>query len=71
MAYWNSLSGADLQRYSEKLKVLHGGYDDVDSLDPFQMPSDDWIDNISRWPSVEFGEIYTYLIDTAGQFITA
>ena len=50
--------------------MLHGRYDDVDSLDPFQMPSNDWIDDISRWPSVEFGEIYTYLIDTAGQLIT-
>ena len=44
--------------------VLHGRHDDVDSLDPFQMSSDDWIDDISRWPFVEFGEIYIYLIDT-------
>ena len=30
------------------------------------MHSDDWIDDILQWPSVEFGEIY--LIDTPGQF---
>ena len=32
------------------------------------MPDEDWIDNISWWPPVEFGQIYTYLIDTPGQF---
>ena len=32
------------------------------------MPDEDWIDNILWLPPVEFGQIYTYLIDTLGQF---
>ena len=32
------------------------------------MPDKHWIDDISQWPPVEFGQIYTNLINTPGQF---
>ena len=32
------------------------------------IPEDEWIDDVSQWPSLEFGDIYTYLIDTPGTF---
>ena len=28
-----------------------------------------WIDDVSRWPPIEFPHVYTYLIDTPGEFI--
>ena len=31
--------------------------------DPFHMPKEYWIDDITHWPTVEFGQIYIYLID--------
>ena len=27
-----------------------------------------WIDDVSRWPPIEFPHAYTYLIDTPGEF---
>ena len=27
------------------------------------------MDDVSRWPNLEFGDLYTYLIDSIGQFI--
>ena len=68
MAQCRSLFGAKYGQYADKLKILHGKPDNLVNLDPFQMPDEDWIDNISWWPPVEFGQIYTYLIDTPGQF---
>ena len=53
-------------QYADKLKIVHGKPDNLVNFDPFQTPDKDWIDNISWWPPVEFGQIYTYLIDTPG-----
>ena len=68
MAYCRSLSGAEYGQYADKLKILHSKPDNLVNLDLFQRPDEDWIDDISRWPPVEFGQIYTYLINTPGHF---
>ena len=39
-----------------------------DVPDPFGLVDDEWVDDVRRWPQVEFGDIYTYLIDTKGVF---
>ena len=40
----------------------------VQSLDPYELPPELWVDNVSLWPPVEFPHIYVYLIDTPGEF---
>ena len=37
-------------------------------LDLYEISNERWTDNVMLWPPVEFGEVYTYLIDTPGQF---
>ena len=51
------------KRYSEKLTV-----DGKEIQDPYKIPVDSWIDDVTKWPKVEFGDLYTYLIETNGQF---
>ena len=70
MAKFRSLPTCSTEygQYADKLKILHDKLNNIVDLDPFQMPDEDWIDNISWWPPVEFGQIYTYHIDTPGQF---
>jgi len=36
--------------------------------DPFSLAEDKWVDDVRRWPQVEFGDIYTYLIETKGEY---
>ena len=56
MAYCRLLSCAEYGQYADKLMILHGKPDNLINLDPFQMPDEDWIDDISQWPPVEFGQ---------------
>uniref|UniRef100_A0A1X7VAJ5 SWIM-type domain-containing protein n=1 Tax=Amphimedon queenslandica TaxID=400682 RepID=A0A1X7VAJ5_AMPQE len=37
------------------------------SVDPYEI-TDGWVDDISLWPPVEYGCIYTYLIETPGPY---
>ena len=41
----------------EKLKRFH-------LEDPFAIADERWSEDLSKWPDVEFGNVYTYLIDT-------
>ena len=50
--------------YTDKLLQL--GISDL-CFDPF-IDSDNWVNNVSKWPDVEFGQIYCYLVDSPGQF---
>ena len=61
--YYNSLGHLAKKRYSEKLTV-NGN----EIQDPYEIPDDSWIDDITKWPRVEFGDLYTYLIETKGHF---
>lgn len=36
-------------------------------FDPF-IDGETWEDNVTKWPDVQFGEIYCYIVDTPGQF---
>ena len=76
MSYSESLKGSDKKRYLRKLQCLHGlveeSADSADSslkkLDPYELSSEHWVDDVSFWPPVEFPNIYVYLIDTPGEF---
>jgi hypothetical protein len=62
--YYKNLPLACQEQYKEKLCRL--GVQKL-CLDPF-VNDDCWVDCVSKWPDVEFGEIYCYLIDNHGQF---
>ena len=51
------------ERYSEKLMV-----NGKEIQDTYKIPVDSWIDDVTKWSKVEFGDLYTYLIETKGQF---
>ena len=34
--------------------------------DLYEIPADSWIDDITKWSKVKFGDLYTYLIATKG-----
>ena len=36
----------------------------VKSIDPYEIK--EWVDDVELWPELEFGDIYTYLIDGKG-----
>ena len=36
--------------------------------DPYEIEDIEWIDDLTVWSPVEFGEIYSYLVETPGQF---
>ena len=46
------------KRYIAKLTV-----GEVDLPDPYSIPDDMWLDDTTKWPSLEFGEIYTSLLN--------
>ena len=62
-SYFQSLDYSAQKRYLTKLKV-----DGHDLKDPYDIPDDLWLDDPSKWPDIQFGDIYTYLIDTPGIF---
>lgn len=42
----------------DKLKKLYLVYESrVDVVDPYQIPEEQWKDNISLWPPLEYGDI--------------
>ena len=63
LTYFSSLDSTSQDRYKEKLQV------DGDSLpDPYSASFKGWEDDMKKWPSVEYADIYTYLIDTPGVY---
>ena len=62
--YFQSLSYQAKTRYIDKLKLPSGKV----LPDPYQLEPEMWSEDLKLWPDVEFGNIYTYLIGTPGQF---
>ena len=56
-----SLDNEAWARYKQKLQI--SGYE---VPDPFSLT--DWEDNIHKWPPVEYGDIYNYLINSPGVY---
>ena len=54
-SYISMLSGANRTQYTKKVECFSG---------KGSVRIKDWIDKIELWPQVEFGTIYSYLIDT-------
>ena len=64
--YVCTLPEAERKRYKQKIKAITKK-DYEENLDPYIL-EDGWIDDISLWPPVEYGCIYTYLIETPGPY---
>ena len=60
--YVTSLDYEARKRYPEKLNI------GARMPDPYTISSELWEDDIKKWPSIEFGDVYTYLIETRGPF---
>ena len=65
LSHLSGLSLPDKRRYWEKVEQFSKRKFE-DCLDPYQIPDNKWIDDLSLWPPVEFGNIYSYLIKTPG-----
>ena len=66
MEYGKNLAIPEKERYLRRLEVLYGNSSSV--VDPYEIPEERWSDDISLWPPVEFGDMYSYLVETPGQF---
>ena len=72
--YADTLLKSARDRYRTKFLCLYNLVGDsredyVDKLDPYQLVAEQWIDYISRWPTVEYPDLCTYLIKTPGEFM--
>ncbi|XP_046544227.1 uncharacterized protein LOC124254350 [Haliotis rubra] len=61
--YYKSLSTTDKLRYEEKLNFLGFCLDD----DPYVI-NKRWSDDVTQWPDLQYGDLYTYLIETPGPY---
>ena len=55
--YYNELFPSDKQRYDKKLECL---YRLATYCDPFGISDQHWVDDVSKWPPVDYPSIYTY-----------
>ena len=58
--YNKTLDSVSYGRYWQKLKTL--GLDEC----PYDLPADSWKNDPTKWPEVQYPDIYSYLIDTPG-----
>ena len=65
--YVNDLCAADQRRHMENIKYF-SRKEFENLLDPYQVPENEWVDDVALWPPVEFGCIYSYLIERTGEF---
>ena len=65
-SYYSSLPNPEKKRYEKEVELI-SKKKYSNSLDPYEI-SDDWIDDISLWPPVEYGDIHNYLIETPGPY---
>ena len=42
--------------------------EDVTLPDPYGIAEELWIDDMSIWPDLQYGDVYNYLIESKGQF---
>ena len=57
--YFATLDYEAQKRYLQKLMI--NGETVADS---YGIAQDLWLDDVTIWPNLEFGDLYTYLIDT-------
>ena len=54
--YYSNLTCEDAKkRYREKLTLIK-------SLDPYEIPKNEWLDDTEKWPSVSYIHVGMYLL---------
>ena len=61
--YQRKLDYEAKRRYKEKLKI-----EDEELPDPYSLSEIQLLDDLKQWPDIEFGDIYTYLINSKGLY---
>ncbi|XP_041373282.1 uncharacterized protein LOC121386449 [Gigantopelta aegis] len=61
--YVLNLDSIARSRYETKLKVHQGT---ISLPDPYNIPQDQWIEAMNKWPPVEYADMYNYLVNTPG-----
>ena len=61
--YQSTLDLEAKKRYKEKL-VLKS----EQIPDPYAVPQEEWVDDIAKWPTVLYGDVYNYLIESKGRY---
>ena len=61
--YFTSLNYSSRKQYLEKLKI-NGQV----LKDPYSIDEVNWSKDMTQWPELQFGDVYTNLINTEGQF---
>ena len=56
LGYASTIADAECkQRYSEKLSLINGH-------DPYELPREEWQDNMDMWPAITYVHVCMYLI---------
>ena len=58
-AYLRSLTNIDRLQYLKKLTLTTG----KQLPDPYSLPAPEWVNDASKWPSIQWPDIYLYLIE--------
>ena len=66
--YLDGLSSVEKDQYIRKLKCLYGGPGVDKYEDPYKIKEEFWIDDVSKWPPVEFPALYMYFIESPGGY---
>ena len=66
--YLDGLPAVERDRYIRKLKCLYGGPGVEEYKDQYEINEELWIDDVSKWPCVEFPALYMYFIETPGGY---
>lgn len=68
--YASNLPPEAKELYFKKLSVSQPGGDWMRLPDPFSIKTELWQDDPSRWPDLQYGDIYNYLIYKTGNACT-
>ena len=60
--YFETLDSSHQELYNNKLRAA--GFENC----PFKIPEESWKNEPQKWPSVEYGDIYNYLIEFPRMF---
>jgi hypothetical protein len=57
-SYQETLNGESLSRYKSKLSVINC------KECPYKLPAGVWGKNTCKWPDLQYGDVYSYLIES-------
>ena len=63
--YRDTLKEESKSRYFKKLKVA-----ELNEC-PYRLPAGVWLDDPTKWPDIQYPDIYDYLINTPGQLLVS